>query len=90
MVSAEPNMPAARPRLSPAFAMRSTSPMRSARLATRRAHDGLAHAYHRLNHREHARRHWQHALGILTELGVEHTEDEEATTGTIRTHLDNL
>jgi tetratricopeptide (TPR) repeat protein/DNA-binding SARP family transcriptional activator len=52
-----------------------------------RAHDGLAHAYHALNQPQQARTHWQHALDILTGLGIDHTEDEEATTTAIRVHL---
>jgi DNA-binding SARP family transcriptional activator/Tfp pilus assembly protein PilF len=53
-----------------------------------RAHDGLAHAYHILGQPEQARRHWQRALAILTTLGIDHTEDTEATTSAIRAHLD--
>jgi tetratricopeptide (TPR) repeat protein/transcriptional regulator with XRE-family HTH domain len=55
-----------------------------------RAHDGLAHAHHALHQSEQARAHWQHALKILTHLGVDHTDDEEATVATICTHLANL
>jgi tetratricopeptide (TPR) repeat protein/DNA-binding SARP family transcriptional activator len=55
-----------------------------------RAHDGLAHAHHALNEDEQARQHWQHALDILTRLGVDHTDDEEATAAAIRSHLANL
>jgi tetratricopeptide (TPR) repeat protein len=52
-----------------------------------RAHDGLAHAYHSLHQQERARQHWQHALNILTGLGIDHTEDEQATVAAIRSHL---
>jgi tetratricopeptide (TPR) repeat protein/DNA-binding SARP family transcriptional activator len=52
-----------------------------------RAHDGLAHAHRALGEREHAREHWQHALDILTDLGVDHTEDEQTTVSAIRAHL---
>ncbi|HZN77963.1 MAG TPA: tetratricopeptide repeat protein [Micromonosporaceae bacterium] len=55
-----------------------------------RAHDGLAHAYHALNNEEEAHCHWQHALNILTDLGIDHTDDEETTTATIRAHMTNL
>jgi hypothetical protein len=52
-----------------------------------RAHDGLAHAHHALDQYKHAREHWQDALGILTDLGIDHTDDEEANTAAIRAHL---
>jgi DNA-binding SARP family transcriptional activator/tetratricopeptide (TPR) repeat protein len=52
-----------------------------------RAHDGLAYAHHALRQPERARTHWQHALDILTRLGVDHTDDEETTSATIRAHL---
>jgi tetratricopeptide (TPR) repeat protein len=52
-----------------------------------RAHDGLAHARRALHQHAQARRHWRHALDILTSLGIEHTDDEEATTTAIRAHL---
>jgi tetratricopeptide (TPR) repeat protein/transcriptional regulator with XRE-family HTH domain len=52
-----------------------------------RAHDGLAHAHHHLGQLEQARLHWKQALDILTGLGVDHTEDGEATTSVIRAHL---
>jgi hypothetical protein len=55
-----------------------------------RAHDGLAHAHRARGQHEHARRHWQRALDILTELGLDHTEDDEATVATIRAHLGEL
>ena len=55
-----------------------------------RAHDGLAHAYLRLEHADQARDHWQRALAILTELGVDTTDDENATTAAIRENLDSL
>jgi DNA-binding SARP family transcriptional activator/tetratricopeptide (TPR) repeat protein len=53
-----------------------------------RAHDGLAHAHHALHQPEQARTHWQCALDILTRIGVDHTEDEEATVAIIRAHLE--
>jgi tetratricopeptide (TPR) repeat protein len=52
-----------------------------------RAHDGLAHAHHALNQHEQARKHWHHALNILTDIGVDYTDDEEATPAATRTHL---
>jgi DNA-binding SARP family transcriptional activator/tetratricopeptide (TPR) repeat protein len=52
-----------------------------------RAHDGLAHSYHALNQHEQARMHWRSALSILTDLGVDRTDDEEASTAAIRMHL---
>ncbi|MGW0480623.1 ATP-binding protein [Nonomuraea sp. NPDC003214] len=55
-----------------------------------RAHDGLAHAYEALGQYELARRHWQQALDILTKLGAERTEDEEANVTAIREYLAKL
>lgn len=52
-----------------------------------RAHDGLAHAHHALNQSAPARQHWQRALDILTRLGIDYTDDEEATVPTISAHL---
>ncbi|MGH3680997.1 MAG: hypothetical protein ACRDT2_12215 [Natronosporangium sp.] len=34
-----------------------------------------------------ARQHWQQALDILTRLGIDYTDDEEATVPTISAHL---
>jgi DNA-binding SARP family transcriptional activator/Tfp pilus assembly protein PilF len=55
-----------------------------------RAHDGLAHAHHALRQHEQARTHWQRALNILTDIGVDRTDDEEATTAAIRAHLASI
>ncbi len=55
-----------------------------------RAHDGLAHAHHTLNQHDQARRHWQHALDILTNLGTDHTEEDQTSVPSIRTHLTDL
>jgi DNA-binding SARP family transcriptional activator/Tfp pilus assembly protein PilF len=55
-----------------------------------RAHDGLAHAYRALHRLDSAREHWQHALDILTSLGVEQSEDSEASVPNIRDHLASL
>jgi tetratricopeptide (TPR) repeat protein len=55
-----------------------------------RAHDGLAYAYQAVLQREQARQHWQRALDLLVGLGIEHTEDEEAVTTTIRARLAEL
>jgi tetratricopeptide (TPR) repeat protein len=55
-----------------------------------RAHDGLAHAHLALGQPEQARQHWQDALDILSHLGVETTEDEEATVPAIRAYLQKL
>ncbi|WP_327007976.1 tetratricopeptide repeat protein [Dactylosporangium sp. NBC_01737] len=52
-----------------------------------RAHDGLANAHHARGRHEQAREHWQRALTILTGLGIDRTDDEEATTEAIRAHL---
>jgi DNA-binding SARP family transcriptional activator len=52
-----------------------------------RAHDGLAHAYHALGRDEQAREHWHQALNILTDIGIDRTDDEEATADAIRAHL---
>jgi DNA-binding SARP family transcriptional activator/Tfp pilus assembly protein PilF len=52
-----------------------------------RAHDGLAHTHHALHQPDQAREHWQQALDILTKLGADHTEEQEASTSTIRAHL---
>jgi DNA-binding SARP family transcriptional activator/tetratricopeptide (TPR) repeat protein len=55
-----------------------------------RAHDGLARAHHALDRHEDARRHWAEALDILTRVGVDHTDDEEASVLAIRTRLADL
>ncbi|MEJ3750861.1 tetratricopeptide repeat protein [Actinomycetes bacterium KLBMP 9797] len=55
-----------------------------------RAHDGLARAHHARNQDEHARKHWHRALDLLTDLGVEHTYDEETTAPAIRARLADL
>jgi DNA-binding SARP family transcriptional activator/Tfp pilus assembly protein PilF len=55
-----------------------------------RAHDGLGHAYHVLARHEQARKHWQHALDALTGLGIEHTDDEEASLAAISSALAGL
>jgi tetratricopeptide (TPR) repeat protein len=55
-----------------------------------RAHDGLAHAYYTLHQHGQARTHWEHALSILTDLGMDDTDDEQATVATIRAHLIDL
>jgi tetratricopeptide (TPR) repeat protein len=55
-----------------------------------RAHDGLAHAHRALHQPDQARTHWQHALDILTRLGTDHTDDEETSARSIRTHLADL
>jgi DNA-binding SARP family transcriptional activator/tetratricopeptide (TPR) repeat protein len=55
-----------------------------------RAHDGLAHAYHGLGRTDRARDHWRRALTMLTELGVDTTDDENATTAAIRANLATL
>ncbi|MEV0132559.1 tetratricopeptide repeat protein [Dactylosporangium sp. NPDC050688] len=52
-----------------------------------RAHDGLAHAYRARGEDVQAREHWQHALTILTGLGIDRTDDEETTTAAVRAHL---
>jgi hypothetical protein len=52
-----------------------------------RAHDGLAHAHHGLRQRDKAREHWRTALDILTDIGIDRTDDEEADTEAIRAHL---
>ena len=44
-------------------------------------------AHHALNQHEQARKHWRHALNILTDIGVDRTDDEETTTAAIRAHL---
>jgi tetratricopeptide (TPR) repeat protein len=55
-----------------------------------RAHDGLAHAHHTRAQHEQARQHWQQALNLLTDLGIDHTDDEETTTAAIRARLAGL
>lgn len=55
-----------------------------------RAHDGIARAYHTMKQNEQALQHWRHALDILTNLGTDHTEDEEATAACIKVHLSQL
>jgi DNA-binding SARP family transcriptional activator len=55
-----------------------------------RAHDGLAHAHHALAQYEQARCRWRAALDLLANLGIEQTEDEEATVPAIRAHLADL
>jgi tetratricopeptide (TPR) repeat protein/DNA-binding SARP family transcriptional activator len=52
-----------------------------------RAHDGLAHAHHALKQLQQAREHWRYALDILTSLGIDHTEDREASVAAIRARL---
>jgi DNA-binding SARP family transcriptional activator/tetratricopeptide (TPR) repeat protein len=52
-----------------------------------RAHDGLARAYDALEQHERAREHWQHALRILTDLGLDHTDEQETSVTTIRARL---
>ena len=52
-----------------------------------RAHDGLAHAHHALGQHRQAREQWRLALDILVDVGVGHTDDEEATAAAIRAHL---
>ncbi len=52
-----------------------------------RAHHGLADAHYRLNRYEQASHHWRRALDILTGLGIDHTDDEETTTTTLRARL---
>ncbi|MEV0804000.1 tetratricopeptide repeat protein [Kribbella sp. NPDC050281] len=44
-----------------------------------RAEDGLGAAYAVLGDPARARQHWQTALALLTELGVDHTDDPEAS-----------
>jgi hypothetical protein len=51
---------------------------------------GVADPGGALDEPEQAREHWQRALEILTDLGVDVTEDDEATTDAIRAHLANL
>jgi tetratricopeptide (TPR) repeat protein/DNA-binding SARP family transcriptional activator len=55
-----------------------------------RAHDGLANARHTLHQHEQAWQHWQHALKLLTDLGIDHTDEEETTTAAIRARLAGL
>jgi DNA-binding SARP family transcriptional activator/tetratricopeptide (TPR) repeat protein/DNA-binding XRE family transcriptional regulator len=55
-----------------------------------RAQDGLAHAYHSLNQPQKARLHWQHALNILTRVGIGQTDDQETNVEQIQTHLADL
>jgi len=55
-----------------------------------RAHDGLAHVLRALHQPEQARTHWQHALDVLTRLGVDQTDDEDTTVAAISAHLANL
>ena len=52
-----------------------------------RAHDGLAHAHQARQDHGQARHHWQQALDILTELGIDSTEDWEASATAIRRNL---
>ena len=52
-----------------------------------RAHDGIAHAHRARQEHDQARRHWQRALDILTELGLDSTEDWEASDTEIRRNL---
>jgi hypothetical protein len=52
-----------------------------------RAHDGLAYALRALGRGEDAHAHWQQALDILTEIGVDHTDEQEATVDVIRAQL---
>lgn len=55
-----------------------------------RAHDGLANAYRSLDQPGPARQHWQTALDLLTDLGIEHTDEMETTAPKIRARLANL
>jgi tetratricopeptide (TPR) repeat protein/DNA-binding XRE family transcriptional regulator len=55
-----------------------------------RAHDGLAYAQRSLGQHSQARHHWQAALDLLDRLGIDHTEDEEASTPAIRARLAEL
>jgi tetratricopeptide (TPR) repeat protein/DNA-binding SARP family transcriptional activator len=55
-----------------------------------RAHDGLAHAHYARGQHEPARQHWQRALNLLTDLAVDHTDEEETTTVAIRARLAGL
>jgi DNA-binding SARP family transcriptional activator/Tfp pilus assembly protein PilF len=55
-----------------------------------RAHNGLAHAHSALHQPDPARTQWQHALDILARLGVDHTDDEEASVAAIRGYLASL
>jgi DNA-binding SARP family transcriptional activator/tetratricopeptide (TPR) repeat protein len=52
-----------------------------------RANDGLAYAHRALGQDEHARTRWRLALDLLTSLGIDHTDDEEATATAIRAQL---
>ena len=52
-----------------------------------RAHDGIAHAHRARDEPDQARHHWQQALDILTELGIDSTEDWEASATEIRRNL---
>jgi tetratricopeptide (TPR) repeat protein len=52
-----------------------------------RAHDGIAHAQKARHEPDRARHHWHKALDILTELGIGHTADWEASATAIRGHL---
>jgi DNA-binding SARP family transcriptional activator len=55
-----------------------------------RAHDGRAYAHYALHQYDQARRHWQHALDILTSLGVDHADDPETVNAAIRDRLSQL
>ena len=52
-----------------------------------RAHDGIAHVHRARQEYGQARHHWQQALDILTELGIDNTEDWEASDTEIRRNL---
>jgi tetratricopeptide (TPR) repeat protein len=52
-----------------------------------RAHDGLAHAYRTMHQHGQARQHWQHALQLITGLGIDHTEEQQVNVAAIRAHL---
>ncbi|MGA6168342.1 ATP-binding protein [Amycolatopsis magusensis] len=52
-----------------------------------RAHDGLACAHHALTRNEQARHHWTRALDILTELGVEETDERGVNVRSLRARV---
>jgi DNA-binding SARP family transcriptional activator/tetratricopeptide (TPR) repeat protein len=52
-----------------------------------RAHDGLALAHLALTDPNQAYKHWSAALELLTTIGIDHTEEPDVTTETIRAHL---
>ncbi|MFI6485894.1 ATP-binding protein [Nonomuraea sp. NPDC050663] len=55
-----------------------------------RALDGLAYACYALHHYDEAAQYWQQALDILTSLKIDQTDDDEASTTTIRARLTQL